>query len=219
MFSLAAWIISEVMEAFSTVSSAAFAFSVASGISSWNCFMSLSSASLFFSSCSARERWDRILASSVLTALLVVRMDEASCVIVLSASPTMPRWCASESFFCTSASGATCGLRTCSACRRFAGEVPSPDAALACSRAWRAGPSIFATSAEMVRHRSSFSCCCCRALAMTTSVARGCPSHGIFQPPVGGCRSLLLLWDQTCVPPSLLPNHQPSKAGPSRLSQ
>lgn len=42
---------------------------------------------------------------------------------------------------------------------------------------------------------------------------QACPSHGIFHPSDGGTRPLSAQWDQTCVPPSLLPNHQP----PSRV--
>mmetsp|Transcript_35760 Transcript_35760/g.99075 ORF Transcript_35760/g.99075 Transcript_35760/m.99075 type:complete len:328 (+) Transcript_35760:4893-5876(+) len=214
-----ATIISEVMEAFSTASSALLALSVASGIISWKSLLSLSSASRALASSSTLEREPRIFASSAATAPPVAWTCAPSCAKSCCAGPGAAVRCTSPTFRCSSVSGPACGASSCSACCRLASEVKLPAAARACSSACRAGASNLDTSAERPRARSSASWRCCSAFATTTRVDRTGPSQGIFQPLLGGCISLLVQCDQTWVPPSLLPNHQPSKAGPSRWSQ
>mmetsp|Transcript_123101 Transcript_123101/g.383243 ORF Transcript_123101/g.383243 Transcript_123101/m.383243 type:complete len:243 (+) Transcript_123101:126-854(+) len=209
-------IISEVMAAFSTASSAVLALSVASGIISWKSFVSFCSASRDLASCSTFWQVARSFASSPLTAPFVALTCAASCEKIRCASGPEAACCTSATFFCSSPMGPAWGARSCSALRRLAAEVRSPAAALACSRAARAGPSTLEISADIARALSSACCRCCSAFATTQSVARTEPSQGIFQPVLGGDSSLLVQWDQTCVPPSLFPNHQPSKEGPSR---
>mmetsp|Transcript_126194 Transcript_126194/g.356882 ORF Transcript_126194/g.356882 Transcript_126194/m.356882 type:complete len:221 (-) Transcript_126194:805-1467(-) len=210
--------ISEVMTVFSTMSSAMFVFSVASGISSSKILVSRSSASFVTWSFSAFCRESRTRVYSLFSSLCVFCTWLLSWLKAATVSPTANLW-ASATFLATSPSETTCGESSFSASAKPSGLSPPPHASLACSITELAPAITLPTSPDRCWSFSSASAFCCTSLFMTTSVWRIGPSQGIFQPAPGGRRVLSLQCDQTWVPPSLFPNHQPSKAAPSRLSQ
>mmetsp|Transcript_15639 Transcript_15639/g.49246 ORF Transcript_15639/g.49246 Transcript_15639/m.49246 type:complete len:244 (-) Transcript_15639:109-840(-) len=210
-------IISEEMTVFSTISSAKLVLSTASGSSSSRILVSRSSKTLFFSSCSACWRAARKAVSWPEKFSWKPRILALSCWKAFVASP--PAACSAPwAFRTTSARAPTCGASSFSASAMPAG-APSLETALACASALPASASTLLIS---FASSCSFPSACSfikASLFLTTNEGRTCPSQGIFQPAPGGRRPLSLQCDQTWVPPSLLPNHQPSKPGPSRLSQ
>mmetsp|Transcript_85786 Transcript_85786/g.265594 ORF Transcript_85786/g.265594 Transcript_85786/m.265594 type:complete len:244 (+) Transcript_85786:2224-2955(+) len=212
-----ATIISDVMNVFSTMSSAALVFSNASGRSSSKATVSRSSTAFCFWSCSTFSREFFMLLSSLLTASCKFRMVLLMCWKCLTASPAANR-CESCTFLTNSERTGTCGASSCSA-SRYPLAMPLLPAPWACSSMWFASDSALVTSSCNIRSFSSPSALSIASLFLTESAGRTCPSQGIFQPAPGGRSPLSLQCDQTWVPPSLLPNHQPSKLAPSRLSQ
>mmetsp|Transcript_31835 Transcript_31835/g.69634 ORF Transcript_31835/g.69634 Transcript_31835/m.69634 type:complete len:296 (-) Transcript_31835:228-1115(-) len=110
----AAVIISAVMTAFSTQSSAKFVFCSASGMISCRAARSFTSTSFILAECSAFARAFRIFVNSLFTPVCIARIWEPICAICLAPSPETPR-CASINFFSASFSVETCGANTGSA--------------------------------------------------------------------------------------------------------
>mmetsp|Transcript_410 Transcript_410/g.1825 ORF Transcript_410/g.1825 Transcript_410/m.1825 type:complete len:253 (+) Transcript_410:4666-5424(+) len=110
----AAWIISEVMIALSTKSSAVLDRSWHSGSISWKAFWSLASAALVFPSCSALTLEARILPSSPATCCWADLRAVPSCANCRAASP-LAVLCSSVTLFRASARDSTCGANRPSA--------------------------------------------------------------------------------------------------------
>mmetsp|Transcript_6468 Transcript_6468/g.18069 ORF Transcript_6468/g.18069 Transcript_6468/m.18069 type:complete len:206 (-) Transcript_6468:588-1205(-) len=205
------------MTAFSTMSSAAFVFSVASGSIVSRRAPSRSSASLSFAACST---------FCFVVCMLLISLARLFCVFSSCAASFSKPWTSPTTVFCvvailfaTNPAAFTNGSNDFSASTKASGQVPSPTASFADARASTLSVSTLATSALSFRSFSSASAFSCNSLLTTTRVCRTGPSQGMVQPAFGGSNPLSLQCDQTWVPPSLLPNHHPSKAGPSRLSQ
>mmetsp|Transcript_102950 Transcript_102950/g.290805 ORF Transcript_102950/g.290805 Transcript_102950/m.290805 type:complete len:219 (+) Transcript_102950:5101-5757(+) len=191
MSSPPAAIISAVMTAFSTASSAALVLRVHSGSISSRMAESLSSRCLFFCSFSSWVRVVRTFCNSLLMVWDVILSWFAICANLGPVWAVAVR-CASVSFRCASVSGFTVGARKSSACLRATGLRISPIACRACCKAcWPAPCAAWASPPTDWMARSD-SRRCCSSFVCTTSVGRGAPSHGIFQPLVGGNKPLLL---------------------------
>mmetsp|Transcript_63793 Transcript_63793/g.167043 ORF Transcript_63793/g.167043 Transcript_63793/m.167043 type:complete len:332 (-) Transcript_63793:350-1345(-) len=152
-------------------------------------------------------------------------------------SVAMARWvsakavaCMASSFWASStASSSRSPSRTCWAISRASVMPISISAAFSvafCTRSSHSVARAWVNAALSCTRLASLCVAACflsaasfsAELATTISFFTG-PSQGIVQPVLGGVGPASVLRDQTCAPPTWLPNHQPWNAGPSLASQ
>mmetsp|Transcript_63313 Transcript_63313/g.176125 ORF Transcript_63313/g.176125 Transcript_63313/m.176125 type:complete len:348 (-) Transcript_63313:463-1506(-) len=202
----AAAIISEVITAFSTESSARSVFDWASGrISLLKTVISFTSASRCFEVTSTLVFAARTLASSEFTDCCAVLSCAIAMFIRFATSGVVPR-CFSTLLFIVALSAVTWGASNCSACFNSSGSLRSPmrvfASSTACFAVWMAS-SMGAVTAEVSwdsGSRAGF--CPCATFRVTVTEGRTGPSQGIFQPAIGGVCVSAELRDQTCWPPT-----------------
>mmetsp|Transcript_124826 Transcript_124826/g.312163 ORF Transcript_124826/g.312163 Transcript_124826/m.312163 type:complete len:211 (-) Transcript_124826:31-663(-) len=210
------------------MSSALFALSVASCNISSRFATSLASASFCFSFANTLGRAILIFCSSWLQ---VVNACLSFWRFVLTSPMRLPAWpCSGSSCFCTFIMFAGNGWSNCSAESSASMVVLSLSIVLACSTDVMTSAAVVAassfnfltfseTAATAVALAATAVALACCSFGTTEKVFRTGPANGIFQPFAGGFSALLWLCDQTSLPPTDFPNHQPSKEGPSLPSQ